>query len=1226
MRLPFQPFSAQDVPQYAVPRPSPGVRPAPPVLPNLAANPELAMTRAVTGAIDNVIGAVSSYRKMIIDDKREAEREQEKARIELERQSAEGAADWYRKNSPQIRQIEEGLRTNKITKEDANKGLDALVRNAFPPPEAGPMSPVDQRTLKRIQDAVRSDYDTFMVIGAGQEQARKDAELNIFQNEAVQGFNDLLLEEAQVRIENPDFAVNPSELPEFYEKNIKNQKLLLTGKLRSAGYSDAEIKQQTELLETKLKGIGYTDQFGWMTQVSKLELEGRVLGVSNNLLAELNKYEFDEIRSNPDITPSQGVYLYEQKIEQLYKRPDFLSLPLSEQSRIINLNKVSFEQGRIKLQQDLTSEYRKTTQGMIASNLNDVISPPDGRVYSSTDEIEAAKDAITEYHLMLNESGTYPNEQTFGKAVHDSILQLERNTAQRMLNQGMYEKLVEELGDYSEGMFPTLDEKERGTFKNSAEAEISAGNTGRKAVSEQTIEDHFKGVLAGKGSVDFELIDKEVKAGGISPEKAAGYVAQAEYIEDAQGAISMAGGLEEMSNLQLENFLQEYEPYKREARIGQETIYTESQLKHYNAYEARIKAIKKSREDSMAADAHKRSQKLGNSQGIFDPKALPFVALRQQRIAPGSDFEFIPKEVVTEFNELWKQGGQQGQFFDGVSLTGNPAIDRGRMAARINNVKGDNYSALEEMAKRTGLDPMVLDLYAEFTNAGELERLGRLDAAANLKEVAALKREIGSEEDVNVDLKDVFSDTDEGEAYQKLLGLYAGNPQAQANLRSLAEKYVLIQKQNGASYEQALGTFVEDMQSTLDGRIVNAASDDNVQMSMILPDEHFKDFDPEKVVDFLVEYASDIAELPRDRINLDDLPKDQRDNLEKIIATNKALVQNGEVSYAFQNVNGGFQLVAFTGGVYTTLPIGITHEEVKQGVTQKAAEAFNFREFLSSVTPESLSPFGGSYGLDAMTPESRKSSLPVYADQKRGVFTGKKRPEAEAPPAEAVLEEPKRIDTFQRDLLNQDVLADYLKIQTQGSSFVIHKMSQGNPEAEAAAEKIVEKNTISPNKLPKDWNFRFKAVYIEAERIFVTSERRGIHPDLVMAMILTENEPIDPAGVGDKNLENPAYGLMQTRKGAFKDIKDFLKPPPEYTWEDLQDPNNWKIQLQAGIDYLTVLRDHHKVPNTYKDMAMAYNGGPEYKDKPPKVQARLSEYWGKVSSKFGKVDEVFGLK
>lgn len=1179
MRLPFQPFSAQDVPQYAVPRPAPGVRPASPVLPNLAANPELAMTRAVTGAIDNIVGAVSSYRKMIINDEREAEREQEKARIELERQSAEGAADWYRKNSLKIRQYEEDLRTQKITKEQANEGLNELVRNAFPPPEAGPMSPVDKRTSERIQDAVRSDYDTFMVIGAGQEQARKESELNTFQNEAVQNFNNQLMEQARIRIEDPDSAVNPSELPKFYEESIKNQKLLLVGKLRGAGYSDAVIKQQTELLETKLNGIGYTDQFEWMTQVSRLETEGRVLGISNGLLVELERFEYENIRNNPRITPTQGVVLFERKIEELYNSDNFQSLPLVEQKRIISRNKVVFEQRRNKLQQDLTSEYQSTIQGATASRLSEVLSPSDGTVYESVDQIKAAKDAIDEEHDSLYETNVYPNRQSFEKAVHDSYLELERSTAQRMLNKGMHEKLIKELDGYDEGMFPTLDEKERGAFKKSAEAGISTGNTRSTTVAKQTIEDYLSKAVATGTSIEMEFIAEQVKAGNIPEDLALGYMAEAEYIEAVRDFISKLDGLESMDDFEYQVFLEGFEPFRREERLGEDrNIYTERQVKHYNAFKKQIEAIQKERNDDPAGFAHAYLQSKGSTKSVFDPDAVNLVFQYQKRNIPKASPRFIPKQTVNEFKESWGKAGQDGLVFDGITLPSNTAVARGAMAARVNQAKIEGFFPLKEMAGETNLDPMILDLYASLYEANDFQRLKRLDDAANLKNVDDIKKSIGIPKDGVSPIDSALADDED---FKKILGLHTGNTTRQGQIRDLAEKYILNLKSQGVDYEDALRIFNEDMRSTLDGRIVNAASNENINLSMILPDEHYKNQDEGRVVEYLVDNAADIVKLMRERANLESLPPAERDEMESLISVTHAMLTNGETPFAWRDVPGGFQLVAFASTEGPTLmPVVITHEEVLRGVSQMSVKPKGKPP--GAATPQEGAIIGAGYGEDFDKPPGKRTQ--PAPEESEGVGQTGVQVEGVDPRQSPV------------NLLYRAV---------KESNVSMSQARYGLPAISSTAPAPQEDQLPYPNLpygLPEEQTKGYPppegGVSITKERIqYVVgmiedfANENDILIDLILAMVATESS-FNPKAKGKAG----EVGLMQVMKeSAYADIIE-KQPNFKYTWEEVSDPENLEAQLMAGMTYYLILRDHYGLKDV-SDLVMAYNGGPEIRNR-----------------------------
>lgn len=1180
------------------------------MLPNLAANPELAMTRAVTGAIDNIIGAVSSYRKMIIDDEREAEREQEKLRIELERQSAEGAADWYRENSLRIRQIEEGLRTQQITKEQANEGLDTLIEAKYPKDQE--LDELDQRTLERIQDAVRSDYDTFMVIGAEQEKANRASTIDALRGKQIQQFKTELAEEEDRRAKDMDEVYNLEELGVFREIEIDARKLDYEKQLREMGLPESIIKAEVSALDKILFDINYTDEVEWRSKVNAAEVVAKSKAIQINILNQLND-KVVSLQEDPSMTPNLAISTYDQEVENLYNSPEFTQLSRERQFEIKTGNATAISTQRRVLKKTVRENFDKTLDGVLAQGLDKIMEPEDGGVYNAK-EMEEAVDGVIALHDEMNTRGLYRTKEDYEKSVDESLKLLEIKNADRALAQGKAETLKEELLKYGKGMYPYMDSSTRKTKVAEADRMIGAGDTRRTAVARQTIEDHLSKAVATGTPIEMELIAEQVEAGNIPKDLASGYMAEAEYIKDARDYISEAGeagGLESMSDFDHQIFLEKFEPFKREEGLEEKTIFTERQVKHYNAFKAQIATIQKARNADPAGFAHAYLQKdKGSTKGVFDSDVVDSVFKYQRRYIPEARPMFIPKQTVDEFNELWKQGGQQGQDFDGVSLRGNLAIDRGLMAARIDSVKVGNYSALEEMAKRTGLDPMVLDLYAKFTNANELRRLERLDTAANLKEVAALKREIGgTEKDVNSELKDVFSDTGkpEGEDYQNLLGLYAGNPQAQANLRSLAEKYVLIQKQNGASYTEALGTFVDDMQSTIDGQIVNAAKGDGVQMSMILPNEHFKNADPNEVAEVLVDSASKIAELPRDRMNLENLPKDQRDRLEQAINIDKALIQNGEVSYAFQNVKGGFQLVAFTGGVYTPLDIGITYEEVKELVARKAAEP--------SFLDKNLAPFGGSYGRSGTSPEA--GPFPVYAGQERSVSTGKKRPESKE--SEEAGTDP--LLKLQRDAaqktLTRGVTPEEFEIQekpptkekNEAAGQAGFQIEGGDPSKfrlNRLYRGIQESRTTSASETRQEAAFSKKYPPAEKGNVKITKERvqyvadviedftdeNKIPIELILSIVATESS-FDPESKGKAG----EVGLMQmTKESAYADIIE-KRPNFGYSWEEVSDPKNLEAQLMAGMTYFLIIRDHYGSIEEYgltttADFLMAYNGGP----------------------------------
>ena len=71
--------------------------------------------------------------------------------------------------------------------------------------------------------------------------------------------------------------------------------------------------------------------------------------------------------------------------------------------------------------------------------------------------------------------------------------------------------------------------------------------------------------------------------------------------------------------------------------------------------------------------------------------------------------------------------------------------------------------------------------------------------------------------------------------------------------------------------------------------------------------------------------------------------------------------------------------------------------------------------------------------------------------------------------------------------------------------------------------------------------------------------------------------------IGDKNLSNRAYGLMQVRKPALDDVNEYYNL--DFSEKDLLDP---RVNLEVGIAYFAMQRDKYKAKNL-DEMIQGYN-------------------------------------
>ena len=99
------------------------------------------------------------------------------------------------------------------------------------------------------------------------------------------------------------------------------------------------------------------------------------------------------------------------------------------------------------------------------------------------------------------------------------------------------------------------------------------------------------------------------------------------------------------------------------------------------------------------------------------------------------------------------------------------------------------------------------------------------------------------------------------------------------------------------------------------------------------------------------------------------------------------------------------------------------------------------------------------------------------------------------------------------------------------------------------------------------------------------SEKYNVDSKVIQGIVVAESK-FDPNAIGDKNLANRAYGLMQVRKPALDDVNEFYNL--NYTEKDLLDP---QINLEVGIAYFAMQRDKYGIEST-EDMIQSYNAGP----------------------------------
>ena len=99
------------------------------------------------------------------------------------------------------------------------------------------------------------------------------------------------------------------------------------------------------------------------------------------------------------------------------------------------------------------------------------------------------------------------------------------------------------------------------------------------------------------------------------------------------------------------------------------------------------------------------------------------------------------------------------------------------------------------------------------------------------------------------------------------------------------------------------------------------------------------------------------------------------------------------------------------------------------------------------------------------------------------------------------------------------------------------------------------------------------------------SQKYGVDDKAVEGIVVAESN-FDPRVIGDKNLSNRAYGLMQVRKPALDDVNEYYNL--DFSEKDLLDP---RINLEVGIAYFAMQRDKYKAKDL-DAMIQGYNAGP----------------------------------
>jgi len=107
-----------------------------------------------------------------------------------------------------------------------------------------------------------------------------------------------------------------------------------------------------------------------------------------------------------------------------------------------------------------------------------------------------------------------------------------------------------------------------------------------------------------------------------------------------------------------------------------------------------------------------------------------------------------------------------------------------------------------------------------------------------------------------------------------------------------------------------------------------------------------------------------------------------------------------------------------------------------------------------------------------------------------------------------------------------------------------------------------------------------------ARKLKIYAEKYDLPLDFVTAICASESSFSNV--IGDKELENSAYGPMQVRLPALQDVQRYYGL--DYTEEDLKNLD-LNASIETGVAYLAMLRDNYGARNL-NEIAAMYNGGP----------------------------------
>lgn len=1183
MRLPFQQFSRQDVPQYAVPQQTPSVRPPAPVLQTAATNPGIVATKALTGLIDSILDATSSYQRMMLNDKRENEREEERLRIQREREVAKQVAEFGRNNAQAIRENEQKVQLGEITPQQGFAFLDGLITSAVP---EGTDPEVSKMFRNRITSAIDPKKDLISSLETGFKLSERESAATDLYTDRVLGFKRYLIDQEETRNQDPSSAPSLESLNASRESQVKVEREQYKNELIKSGFTPKQAEEKAVKFENDLQGITYSKEVGERSQIAAVESAMQVENIAKQGHKELMQFA-DQQSSNPDKTPNFAITQYDKKFEEI-KRANLEQYGIVMGAQVNTMLESLYQQDRKALRTTLLKNHVETLQASLADGLGSFLSPQNGTTYDTSDEVNAAKEGALAKLELMRGSLLYQTDEELLTAISETNAQIDFNNAQRMILTDP-QKVIDELKKYNEGLFPDVPQDKRVQLIKRAESGIKSVDAQTKTIARQRIKTHLDKVMAGHETFDPTYVQTQGQVGAFTLEDINGYLEVGTYNTYVNELVTeQAGSMEEMSTAKLNGLLAEAQPdfYAKTREDEVDNIYVDRLREQYTVLQANVKSILDLRAKNQALDGHRSAASKSIGENIFSQDRVVYMGERQRRISPGSGFEFIPEQVATEFKALFNGEAQEGQVFDGVQLRGTGANMFGQLAHHVSQASIEGvYDVLEEMSKKTGIPLTVLQmassLYDPNYPTGDGSKLDTLYKSyfngKNREGFAAqLPAEFNQEGFMGV--------LQANDSFKKIMQMQAMDYRGEMSQVFRDYTMQLMVSNPNLDVETAAKQTADDfvsMYGIKSDAVVSASNNELVPYkAMIWPDMLVDGADEQDVADVMVDNVMLFVDNSLAKIRSNDkLSQEERGEIESQMNAFKSALSFGDTAYAWHNYgNDRFQLLVLgTNGVVAS-EIYASKQEIKDLIASRPS--------LYDRAQSILGVFDGGYGKEPTTPG--KAQGPVNLSRMKG-----------GPVNENVFAGMPFTRSYGRNVLDN-------KTQTVNSV----SLAQLNDAIERERAKTGFAPVATPRKADpfSERTGDRKLAYGSFLEPLVNSSNYNLSYDLVMAIIETESS-FRPDLRGDGGT---AFGLMQVRKGAYDDIAEYLKP--DYTWEDVKDPQNYQAQIRAGLDYLKVLREKYGITNT-AELVMAYNGGPEIlKKKGQEAFDNATRYYRKVKS------------